>query len=349
MGAPLNGMASRRPDAPDPPDAIAQARRVLAVEIGGLQALERGIDASFAAALEAIETMKTRKERNGRVIVAGIGKSGHVARKIAATLASTGTPAFFVHPGEASHGDLGMITDADIVLMLSYSGGSAELNDLIHYTRRFGITLIAMTSVARENGETPLSQHADIVLRLPDMPEACPNGLAPTTSNTMMLALGDALAVALLERTGLTAEEFRVFHPGGRLGQKLLKVSDLMLAGARLPTVELSAGVADVLRVMGENNIGLVAVLAANGHTLAGIITEGDLRRALKPDFMAQPIDGMMTRNPMTIGPDALAAQALHVMSRTPGRYISALIVVGADEAVLGLLRLQDCLQAGVV
>ena len=177
--------------------------------------------------------MKAGKGRNGRVIVAGIGKSGHVARKLAATLASTGTPAFFVHPGEASHGDLGMITDADIVLLLSYSGGSAELNDLIHYVKRFGITLIAMT-----NGDaTPLAQHADIVLRLPSAPEACPNGLAPTTSTTMMLALGDALAVALLERTGLTADEFRVFHPGGRLGQKLLKVSDLMLAGERLPNV----------------------------------------------------------------------------------------------------------------
>ena len=222
-----------------------------------------------------------------------------MARKIAATMASTGTPAFFVHPGEASHGDLGMITESDIVLLLSYSGGSAELNDLIHYTRRFGIKLIAMTG----NMDTPLAKHADIVLRLPSVPEACPNGLAPTTSTTMMLVLGDALAVALLERTGLTADQFRVFHPGGKLGQRLLKVSDLMLAGDRMPFVPHDAKAADVLRVMGEKNVGLVVVLDADGESLGGIITEGDLRRALKPDFMAQDVAGMMTRNPTTIGP----------------------------------------------
>ena len=336
---------TKQKSSPPELDALAQARRVLGVEIAGLRALEDSLDGSFAAAIGTIEAMKAKREHRGRLIVAGIGKSGHVARKIAATLASTGTPAFFVHPGEASHGDLGMITDADIVLMLSYTGGSTELNDLIHYTRRFGIRLIAMTS----GMDTPLAKHADIVLRLPNVPEACPNNMAPTTSTIMMLALGDALAVALLERTGMTAEEFRVFHPGGKLGQKLLKVSDLMLTGEAMPNVPHGAMLADVLKTMGEKNVGLVTVMDADGMHLGGVLTEGDLRRAMGQDFTTRPAREIMTKTPTTIGPGALAAQALHIMSRTPGRYISALVVVDEDAHVLGLLRLQDCLQAGVV
>lgn len=210
---------------------LQHAVKVLRTEADGLLALADHLNGDFTDSIDAIDRMK--QARQGRLIVAGIGKSGHVAKKITATLASTGTPSYFVHPGEASHGDLGMITEQDIVLMLSNSGENNELSDLIAYTRRFGIMLIAMTS----NPDSTLARHADKALLLPKMPEACPNGLAPTTSTTMMMALGDALAIALLERMGLTAEQFRVFHPGGKLGQKLIGVSDLMHRNEDMPFV----------------------------------------------------------------------------------------------------------------
>lgn len=206
---------------------ISHAVRVLTAESDALAQLARSIDQNFADAVSAIHAMKTAARGSGRLIVAGIGKSGHVARKIAATLASTGTPAYYVHPGEASHGDMGMITPKDVVLMLSNSGENVELSDLIHYSKRFDITLIALTG----NPDSTLAKYADIKLIYPKVPEACPNGLAPTTSTTMMIALGDALAVALLERMGLTPEQYKVFHPGGKLGQRLMKVSELMVSG----------------------------------------------------------------------------------------------------------------------
>ena len=227
-------------NAPNPKPAATSdkdnARTVLQTEVEGLQALQDGLDESFDKAIERIHAMKNSAE-HGRFIIAGIGKGGHVGRKIAATLASTGTPSFFVHPGEASHGDMGMITEHDIVLMLSNSGENSELTDLIHYTRRYDITLIAMTS----NADSTLGQHADITLLLPKAPEACPNGLAPTTSTTMMIALCDALAVALLHRMGLTPEQYKVFHPGGKLGQRLMNVSDIMIGYDDLPLVPENA------------------------------------------------------------------------------------------------------------
>ena len=326
---------------------LAHATRVLEAEAAGLQALARNLDGNFIRAVEAIQVMKDSKNDGGggRLIVAGVGKSGHVARKLAATLASTGTPSFFVHAGEASHGDLGMVTENDIVLLLSYSGESAELSDLIHYTRRFGVTLIAMTGRA----ESTLGKHADIVLLLPVVPEACPNGLAPTTSTTMMMGLGDALAVALLERIGLTPEQFRTFHPGGKLGQKLKTVGEIMHGLDTLPLVAESANMGAAILVLSEKNFGCVLVTGKDPSDLKGIITDGDLKRHMAPDLLQKPVTAVMTTGAKTIMPDALAAEAVNVMTKTPGRYLTSLIVTDAAGKLAGLIRLQDCLQAGVV
>jgi arabinose-5-phosphate isomerase len=323
-------------------DDLSHAVRVLEAEAEGLRALAKALDGGFTAAIDLIQSMKDRG--GGRLIVAGIGKSGHVARKIAATLASTGTPSFFVHPGEASHGDLGMITENDIVLLLSYSGESAELSDLIHYTRRFGVKLIGITGGATGT----LAKHADITLLLPKVPEACPNGLAPTTSTTMMLALGDAIAVALLERMGLTPEQFRVFHPGGKLGQKLKTVHEIMHDFDELPIVGMTAKMDEALLVLTGKNLGCVLV-TDGARGLRGLITDGDLKRHMGPDLLTKKVTDIMTVSPMTIGADALAAEAVNVMTRTPGRYVTSLVVTEADGKLCGLIRLQDCLQAGVV
>ncbi len=320
---------------------ITHARTVLETEIKGLQALASGIDENFARAIESIHSMKQAGGR-GRLIVAGIGKSGHVSRKIAATLASTGTPAYYVHPGEASHGDMGMITEHDIVLMLSHSGESSELSDLIHYTRRYEICLIAVTS----NPESALAKHSDICLLLPKVPEACPNGLAPTTSTTMMIALGDALAVALLERMGLTPDEYKVFHPGGKLGQRLLKVSEIMITYDNLPLIDENAMMDAALIALTEKNLGAVIVINKTG-TLQGIITDGDLKRHMAPDLLQKPVKAIMSTNPRAIEANALGVEALNVMTKIPGKYLSSLIVKDKDQLV-GMIRLQDCLQAGL-
>ena len=323
--------------------ALADGLRVLEAEANALIELAKSLDGSFAEAVDVINAMKQR--RQGRLIVAGIGKSGHVAKKIAATLASTGTPSFFVHPGEASHGDLGMITADDAVLMLSNSGESAELADLIHYTRRFGIKLIAITA----NVEGALGRHCDVLLQLPKVAEACPNGLAPTTSTTMMLALGDALAVALLERMGLTATQFKVFHPGGKLGRQLLKVSEIMWDREKLPMVREDATMGDVMLIMSEKNIGSVVVVDSGDPTrLKGIVTEGDWRRHMAPDLLGRCVAEIMTRTPMTIDDRALAAEAVNMMTKTPGRYVTSLIAVDGAGRLTGVIRLQDCLQAGI-
>jgi arabinose-5-phosphate isomerase len=283
-----------------------------------------------------------KRERKGRLVVAGMGKSGHVAKKITATMASTGTPAHFVHPGEASHGDLGMITEMDVVLLLSNGGESAELSDIIHYTRRFGITLIAMTS----NGQSTLAKHADIKLVLPKMPEACPNGLAPTTSTTMMMALGDALAVALLDRMGLTAEQFRVFHPGGKLGQRLRTVKEIMQPLDKLALVRESDTMDHVLLEMTQKNLGSVVITDAQ-QNLIGIITDGDLRRHMGPDLLTKRAGDLMTRNPKAIEADLLAAEAVDKMLNGFSSHITCLVVLEQGRFT-GLIRLQDCLQAGV-
>lgn len=327
---------------PEPATDIENAVRVLQTEIEGLQALSTAIDERFAKAVSAIDAMKTAAIP-GRLIVAGIGKSGHVARKIAATMASTGTPAYYVHPGEASHGDLGMIKESDIVLMLSNSGENTELSDLIHYTRRYGITLIAVTS----NESSTLAKHCDICLVLPKVPEACPNGLAPTTSTTMMMALGDALSVALLDRMGLTPEQFKAFHPGGKLGQRLLKVSELMIPYENLPLIDAGAKMDQALITLTGKNMGAVLVIDS-AKNLKGIITDGDLKRHMADDLLRRPVTEIMSPDPKTISPDSLAVEALDFMTKTKGHYLTSLVVKDNNRLV-GMIRLQDCLQAGLV
>ncbi len=321
---------------------IERAVTVLRAEAEALNTLANSVNIEFHKAVDAVHNMKSAATGAGRLIVAGIGKSGHVARKIAATLASTGTPSYFVHPGEASHGDMGMITERDVVLMLSNSGENSELSDLIHYSRRYKITLIAMTS----NPESSLARYADIRLIMPKLPEVCPHGLAPTTSTTMMIAYGDALAVALLERMGLTTEQYKVFHPGGKLGQKLMKVSELMVSGDNLPVVTGEALMDEALLTLTSKNLG--AVLVFDGQeNLLGILTDGDLKRHMAPDLLQRRVVDVMTRAPKSIESDALAAEALDIMTGTPGQYITSLIV-REQGRVCGMIRLQDCLQAGV-
>jgi arabinose-5-phosphate isomerase len=311
---------------------IAHGRAVLEQEIKGLSALADALDADFARAVECISQIR------GRVIVSGMGKSGHVARKIAATMASTGTPAYFVHPGEASHGDLGMITTDDVVLALSNSGETSELSDIIAYCKRFSIPLLAM---ARRSGST-LAEAADILMLLPEIPEASPTN-APTTSTTMMIALGDALAVALLERRGFSREDFSVFHPGGKLGKAFIRVSDLMHKGSQLPLVSEQTPMQEVLLVMTAKTFGCAGVVSADGR-LAGVITDGDLRRHMQSDLLNMKAAEVMTASPLTIRPVALAVEGLAVMNQ---RSITTLFVV-EDGKPEGILHIHDCLRAGI-
>ncbi len=322
---------------------IERAVRVLTTEGEALITLAGVINGDFVKAVETIDKMKSEKHMSGRLIVSGMGKSGHVARKIAATMASTGTPSYFVHPGEASHGDMGMITDRDVVLMLSNSGENAELSDLIHYTRRYGIPLISITS----HEDSTLGKHSDMCLLLPPVGEACPNGLAPTTSTTMMIALGDALAVALLERMGLTPEQYKVFHPGGKLGQALLSVADVMVSGDDLPVVDVSARMDEALLTLTEKNLGCTLVFDGDG-TLVGIVTDGDLKRHMSPDLLQKPVREIMSTQPKSIGMGELAVRAVDIMTKTPDQYLTSLVVRDDDGKACGLIRLQDCLQAGV-
>jgi arabinose-5-phosphate isomerase len=312
---------------------LASAAHVLQAESTALKKLADGLTANFAMAVRLLVNCQ------GRVIVSGMGKSGHVARKIAATLASTGTPAHFVHPGEASHGDLGMIQKNDVVVALSNSGETAELTDLVAYARRFAIPLIGLTSRAH----SALAQAADVVLLLPAEPEVGSLGLAPTTSTTMMLALGDALAVAALECKGFTAEDFRNFHPGGKLGATLLRVADVMHSGAELPLAAESASMRDVLVVMTEKRFGCAGIIDTAGHLL-GLVTDGDLRRHMNNELLNQTAALVMTRNPMVVPPRLLAAEALKVLNDTKR---TQLFVV-EDSKPVGILHIHDLLRAGV-
>ncbi len=315
---------------------LAVAREVLAAEIAGLSALSAVLDSHFADAVERLATAE------GRVVVTGMGKSGHVGRKIAATLASTGTPSLFVHPAEASHGDLGMIVANDVILALSNSGETAELADLVAHSRRFGIGLIAITARA----DSALATAADVALILPDAPEACPNGLAPTTSTTMQLALGDALAVALLTRKGFTARDFRQFHPGGKLGARLRKVAALMHGGEAVPLAPEATKMDRALIIMTEARFGVLGVTDGQGR-LVGVVTDGDLRRAMGPLLLTRTVAEVMTRDPRTIGPDELAAEALHRMNAGT-RPITSLFVTDQTGRPVGILHIHDLLRAGV-
>ncbi len=312
---------------------LKAAARVLQSEADAILDLARSLGPPFVEALDILCAVEDR------AVVSGMGKSGHIARKIAATMASTGTPAIFVHPAEASHGDLGMITPRDAVIALSNSGETPELGNLVDYTRRFAIPLIALT---REPGST-LGQAADVVLAVPAAVEACPLGLAPTTSTTAMLALGDALAVALLERKGFTTEDFHRLHPGGKLGRRLLKVSDLMHTGEAIPLTRPETPMSDAILVMTSKRFGCIGVVDGDGR-LAGIITDGDLRRNMGPDLLSRRAGEVSTANPKSIRPEALASEALGFMNASA---ITSLFVVEDDRPV-GILHVHDCLRAGV-
>ncbi len=318
---------------------LAAARHVLEAEAAALSRMSADLGDDFSRALDLLEGRVVASE-HGRVIVSGMGKSGHIGRKISATLASTGTPSFFVHPAEASHGDLGMVTRQDALILLSKSGETAELADIIAYSRRFAIPLIAIT----ERASSALGSAADICLTLPADGEACPLGLAPTTSTTATLALGDAIAVALLERRGFSASDFKTFHPGGKLGQRLLKVRDLMHPLPEVPLIDRDTRMGDALIVMSQKSFGCVGIVDADAR-LVGIITDGDLRRHMAPDLLDMPAHAVMTASPKTANPDGLAAEALGTMN---DRKITSLFVVSADGRPVGLIHMHDCLRAGV-
>jgi arabinose-5-phosphate isomerase len=315
---------------------IRTARRVLDLESNSLRALAASLDGTFSRALDVLEAV------SGRVIVSGMGKSGHVAGKIAATLASTGTPAFFVHPAEASHGDLGMVTKGDAVVALSNSGETAELADLVQYTKRHMIPLISITGRDR----CSLAEAATAALVMPAFQEACPMGLAPTTSTTMMMAVGDALAVALLERRGFSADDFQVLHPGGRLGRRLLKVEDIMHAGDAVPLIDADATMSDALLVMTAKSFGCIGVVDAAGK-LVGIVTDGDLRRHMSPDLLERRVGDIMTPGATTIGPRMLSSEAVHIMNNRSNGSVTSLFVEKDDRPV-GIIHIHDCLRAGV-
>lgn len=316
---------------------IAAGRRTVQIEADAVAALNERIDANF---LQACELMLACK---GRVVVSGMGKSGHIGKKIAATLASTGTPAFFVHPGEASHGDLGMITEQDLVIAISSSGGSAEVITLLPLLKRLGTPLIAMTG----NADSTLAQQADVHLDISVISEACPLGLAPTSSTTVTLVMGDALAVALLEARGFTAEDFAFSHPGGALGRKLLlKVSDIMHSGDEIPRISPTTPITAALIEMSKKGLGLTTV-CNDDDELVGVLTDGDLRRGLdkKLDIYAAVSSDLMSSSPLTIGSNTLAAEALNIME---SRKITALVVADSKQ-VSGVIHMHDILKAGVV
>ena len=316
--------------------AIDSALRTLDAEGGGIDALATalrdGLGSSFAAAIDVIRAAQ------GRVIVTGMGKSGHVGRKIASTFSSTGTPALFVHPGEASHGDLGMIASNDVIIALSWSGETAELKNLTDYSRRFRIGLIAVTASA----DSTLAKSADVVLALPQAREACPHNLAPTTSSLMQLALGDALAIALLESRGFTAVDFGLLHPGGKLGALLKVVGDFMHAGASIPLTPLGTRMADAILVMSAKGFGCIGITDANGK-LVGIITDGDLRRNMRNNLLDSRVDDVMTRAPKTVRPDQLISETLEILNSTK---VTALFAVESGKPV-GVIHIHDLLRAG--
>lgn len=314
---------------------VEVAKQTIDREIEALKAMENELDGDLTTVVDVLQKTK------GRVIVTGMGKSGHIGRKIAATFASTGTPAFFLHPGEASHGDLGMITKDDTVIAISNSGESKELSDILVYCRRFGVPLVAIT----KNPESSLGKNCNYILKLPANREACPLGLAPTSSTTATLVLGDVLAADLVVRKGFTEDDFHLRHPGGKLGSILRHVSDVMHVGDEMPLIKDNAIMQDALIVMSEKMLGCVGITNDNGD-LIGMITDGDLRRWMSPDLISEKVSKVMTKNPKTISPDALIAEAVNVMNNT-GRGITNLFVVKGTKPI-GLIHIHDCLRAGV-
>lgn len=314
---------------------IRVAKVIIEQEIRTLRSLKSNLNMSLTKALDVLQSTK------GRVIVTGMGKSGHIGRKISATMASTGTPSFFLHPSEASHGDLGMITTKDVVLAISNSGESKELSDILVYCRRFNVPMIAMT----KNPDSSLGKNCDIVLKLPDNREACPFGMAPTSSTTATLVLGDVLSVELMVRKGVTAEDFKLRHPGGKLGAILRHVSDIMHTGDEMPLIDQNAIMQEALITMSEKMLGCVGIIDGEGK-LIGMITDGDLRRWMSPKLIEEKVSKVMTKNPRTISPDMLIAEAVNVMNTT-GRGITNVFAV-VDQKPVGIVHIHDCLKAGV-
>ena len=325
-------------DTPPHPQKSDQevGREVLRTEADALNLAASQLGPSFSKAVDLLLATK------GRVIISGQGKAHHVGGKVAATLASTGTPAHFVHPSEASHGDLGMVTKADSLLMLSNSGETRELVDLIHHAKRVGIPLVAITGGVG----SALARQADLVLLLPKAPEACPMGLSPTTSSTMMLALGDALAVALMSRRGFSHDDYRVLHPGGSIGQSLIKIGEIMHTGDALPVVAPDTKMDAVVKVMAAKGKGFTSVVESDGK-LAGIITNGDVMRHMSGNLLSQRARDVMTKSTKTISRDAVVGEALHLMNMSGPRPILILLVT-EDERAIGFIELHDCLRAGV-
>ncbi|MGF7005550.1 arabinose-5-phosphate isomerase [Aminobacter sp. BE322] len=321
---------------PDPQASIASALRTIATEQVGIAALLASLEGPLAAPFA--RAVSVLGQLNGRAIITGVGKSGHIGRKIAATFASTGTPSYFVHPAEAIHGDLGMITRDDAIVAISWSGETAELKGIVGYSRRFSIPLVAITA-----GETSaLARQADVVLLLPRTPEACPHGLAPTTSTLLQLAIGDALAVALLEARGFTPDHFRTFHPGGQLGASLMPVGELMHTGDRMPVVTIGTKMPEAVRTLSQKRFGCVCVVDADGK-LAGIITDGDLSRNLDRNLVETRVEEIMTTRPKTVPRQMLAGAAIALLNENN---IGALIVVEGDRPV-GLVHFHDLLRIG--
>lgn len=316
---------------------IESARRTLQIEADGLKHLSAAFDGPLGAAF--IQAVQTIENATGRVIVCGVGKSGHIARKIASTFSSTGTAAYYVHPTEASHGDLGMIVPDDVLLIISNSGETAELRDILSYSRRFAVPLIALTS----KPESALGTAADIVLELPRHAEACPNGLAPTTSTTLQVALGDALAIALLEDQGFSSNDFKILHPGGRLGASLCYARDVMHGITELPLVKPDTAMSDTVVVMTSKRFGCAGVVDEEGHLL-GVITDGDLRRNMKTDLLGSKAGAVMTPNPVVASPDDLASAVLEALN---SRKITSLFVTEQRKPI-GILHIHDILRVGV-
>jgi arabinose-5-phosphate isomerase len=335
---PLTAAAKAEPASASRSD-VATAERVLNCAREAIEALGKSLDGGFGRAVDVILSV------NGRVIVSGMGKSGHIARKIAATFASTGTPAHFVHPAEASHGDLGVVTRNDALMVLSNSGETPELSDLITFAKRFSVPLIGIA--ARE--DSTLLRAADVALRLPRMKEACPMGLAPTTSTTLMLVLGDALAVALMERRGFTPDQYRDLHPGGALGKSLIRVGDIMHTGEALPLVGKETSLRNALEVMSQKGFGCTGIVDPEGR-LVGIFTDGDLRRSVSRLTADSRIDELMTTSPKTAAPAELAAQALAFMNGHSPKLNVLFVIDPSDNSrrPIGILHLHDCLRAGL-
>ncbi|MEI2298067.1 KpsF/GutQ family sugar-phosphate isomerase [Ensifer sp. MJa1] len=321
--------------------ALESIGRTLTTALAGIKALSDHLGSDEAFARSIVDAVELIGESQGRVVVSGVGKSGHIGRKIAATLASTGTSAYFVHPTEASHGDLGMVTSQDVLILLSWSGETAELANMLTYAKRFKVPVVSISA----NRDSVLARNSEMPIVLPKVQEACPHGLAPTTSAMLQLAVGDALAIALLERRGFSAEDFKTFHPGGKLGAQLRLVRELAHEGEQVPLLKVGHPMSEAVIEMSSKGFGVVGIVDESGK-LAGVITDGDLRRHMTGDLLAQPVEAVMSRNPRVIRGDALASGAMEFMQE---HKVTVLFLVDENGVPVGILHIHDLLRAGVV